>query len=87
MWVLIRVEKLNNKDMKRVIVVVSVCFNGLTATEVPRPPYVPVCVALAKKRSCEFFLLQVSDTFHAEQHTAHTMSKHGDHNTGSEMKC
>ena len=53
MWVLIRVEKLNNKDMKRVIVVVSVCC-GLTATEVPRPPYVPVCVALAKKMDAEF---------------------------------
>jgi len=47
MWVLIKEEKLNNKDMKRVIVVVSVCC-GLTATEVPRPPYVPVVLHLQK---------------------------------------
>lgn len=47
MWVLIRVEKLNNKDIEESYS----CGFGvlwLTATEVPRPPYVRVCCTCKK---------------------------------------
>jgi hypothetical protein len=63
MWVLIRVEKLNNKDMKRVIVVVSVCC-GLTATEA-------VCVLHLQKNGVAKFFFQFL-TPSTQNNTQHT---------------